>query len=69
MKKVSLFLTSVALFWGMIKLLQKTKDNHQVFTQREQEILNQTAVGYKDNEIASFLRTSEKPFKSANRIF
>lgn len=60
MKKVSLFLISVALFWGIIKLLQKTKDNHQVFTQREQEILNQTAVGYKDNEIAGFLHTSEK---------
>ena len=44
----------------MIKLLQKTKDNHEVFTQREQEISNQIAVGYKDNEIASFLRASEK---------
>ena len=55
MKKVSLFLISVALFGGMIKLLQKTKDNHQVFTQREQEIIDHTAIGYKDNEIASFL--------------
>jgi DNA-binding NarL/FixJ family response regulator len=60
MKKGSLFLISVTLLWGMIKLLQKTKDNHQVFTQREQEIPNQIAVGYKDNEIASFLRASEK---------
>ena len=60
MKKGSLFLISVALLWGMIKLLQKTKDNHEVFTQREQEIPNQIAVGYKDNEIASFLRASEK---------
>ena len=60
MKKGSLFLISVALLWGMIKLLQKTKDNHEVFTQREQEISNQIAVGYKDNEIASFLRASEK---------
>ncbi len=58
MKKVPLFLISVALFWGMIKLLQKTKDNHQVFTQREQGMLNQIGVGYKDNEIASFLRAS-----------
>jgi DNA-binding NarL/FixJ family response regulator len=41
-------------------LLQKTIDNYQVFTQREQEILNQIAVGYKDNEIASLLHTSEK---------
>jgi len=60
MKKGSLFLISVALLWGMIKLLQKTKDNHQVFTQREQAIPNQIAVGYNDNEIASFLRASEK---------
>ena len=60
MKKGSLFLISVTLLWGMIKLLQKTKDNHEVFTQREQEISNQIAVGYKDNEIASFLRASEK---------
>ena len=60
MKKGSLFLISVTLLWGMIKLLQKTKDNHQVFNQRQQEILNQIAVGYKDNEIASFLRASEK---------
>jgi DNA-binding NarL/FixJ family response regulator len=60
MKKVSLFLISVALFWGMTKLFQKTKDNHQVLTQREQEILNQIAVGCKDNEIAGLLRTSEK---------
>jgi len=60
MKKGSLFLISVTLLWGMIKLLQKTKDNHEVFTQREQEIPNQIAVGYKDNEIASFLRASEK---------
>jgi DNA-binding NarL/FixJ family response regulator len=60
MKKVSLFLTSVVLFWGMTKLLQKTKDNHQVFTGREQEILNQIAVGYKDSEIAGLLHTSEK---------
>jgi len=60
MKKGSLFLISVTLLWGMIKLLQKTKDNHQVFTQREQAIPNQIAVGYNDNEIASFLRASEK---------
>jgi len=60
MKKVSLFLISVTLFWGMIKLLQKTKDNHQLFTQREQEILNQIAVGYKDNEIAGLLHTNER---------
>ena len=60
MKKVSLFLISVALFWGMIKVLQKTKDNHQVFTQREQEMLNLIALGYKDNEISGLLHTSEK---------
>jgi DNA-binding NarL/FixJ family response regulator len=60
MKKVSLFLISVTLLWGMIKLLEKTKDNQQVFTQREQDKLNQIAVGYKDNEIASFLRASKK---------
>jgi DNA-binding NarL/FixJ family response regulator len=60
MKKVSLFLISVALFWWMTRLLQKAKDNHQDFTQREQEILNQLAVGYKDNEIAGLLHMSEK---------
>jgi len=60
MKKLSLFLISVTLFLGMIKLFKKTKDNHQVFAQREQEILNQIAVGYKDNEIAGLLHTSEK---------
>ncbi len=60
MKKVSLFLISGTLLWAMIKLLEKTKDNHQVFTQREREIPNQFAVGYDDNEIASFLRVSEK---------
>jgi len=58
MKKVSLFLISVTLFWGIIKLLQKTKENHQLFTQRELEIPNQIVLGYKDNEIASFLRAS-----------
>jgi len=60
MKKFSLFLISVTLFLGMIKLFKKTKDNLQLFTQREQEILNQIAVGYKDNEIAGLLHTSEK---------
>ncbi len=60
MKKLSLFLISVTLFLGMIKLFKKTKDNLQLFTQREQEILNEIAVGYKDNEIAGLLHTSEK---------
>jgi len=60
MKKFSLFLISVTLFLGMIKLFKKTKDNLQLFTQREQEILNEIAVGYKDNEIAGLLHTSEK---------
>jgi len=60
MKKVSLFLISVTLLWGMIKLSQKTKDDHQVSTQRKQEVPNQIAAGYNDNEIASFLRASEK---------
>jgi len=59
MKKVSLFLISATLLWAMIKLLE-TKDNHQVFTQREREIPNQFAAGYDDNEIASFLRASGK---------
>jgi DNA-binding NarL/FixJ family response regulator len=58
MKKFSLFLISVTLFCGIINLLQKTKDNLQLFTLREQEILNQIAVGYNDNEIAGFLHTS-----------
>jgi len=42
----------------MIKLLQKTKDDQQVFTQREQNILNQIAVGYKENELAGLLHAS-----------
>ena len=60
MKKASLFLISVTLLWAMIKLLEKRKDNHEVFTQREQEIPNLLAAGYDDNEIASFLRASGK---------
>jgi DNA-binding NarL/FixJ family response regulator len=60
MKKVLLFLISVTLFWGMIKLLQKTKDNLQLFTHREQDILNQIAVGYNDDEIAGLLHTSRR---------
>lgn len=60
MKKFSLFLISVTLFSGMIKLLQKTKDNLQLFTQREQEILNQIAVGYNENEITGLLHRSER---------
>jgi DNA-binding NarL/FixJ family response regulator len=60
MKKASLFLISVTLLWAMIKLLEKRKDNHEVFTQREQEIPNLLAAGFDDNEIASFLRVREK---------
>ncbi len=60
MKKVSLFLISATLLWGMIKLLEKRKDNHEVFTQREEEIPSLLAAGYDDNEIASFLRAGEK---------
>jgi DNA-binding NarL/FixJ family response regulator len=60
MKKFSLFVISVTLFWGMIKLLQKTKDNLQLFTHQEQKILNQIAVGYNDNEIAGLLHTSPR---------
>jgi len=60
MKKVSLFLISATLLWAMIKLLEKRKDNHEVFTQREQEIPNLLAAGFDDNEIASFLRAREK---------
>ena len=60
MKKVSLFLISATLLWAMIKLLEKTKDNHEVFTQREEEIPSLLAAGYDDNEIASFLRPREK---------
>jgi len=58
MKKFSFFVISVALFWGIIKLLQKTKDNRQPFTQQEQKILNQIALGYNDNEVAGLLHTT-----------
>ena len=60
MKKLSLFLISVTLFLGMVKLLQKRKDNLQVFTQQEQEILNQIALGYNENEIAGFRHRSQR---------
>ena len=60
MKKVSLFLISATLLWAMTKLLEKAKDNHEVFTQREEEIPSLMAAGYDDNEIASFLRASGK---------
>ncbi len=60
MKKVSLFLISATLLWAMIKLLEKTKGNREVSTEREQEIPNLLAAGYDDNEIASFLRAREK---------
>ncbi len=60
MKKFSLFLISITLFLGMVKLLQKTKDNLQLFTHREQEILKLIAVGYNDNEIAGLLHMSER---------
>ncbi len=65
MKKISLFLISVTLLWAMIKLLEKAKDNHEVFTQREQEIPNLLAAGYDDNEIAGFLRAREKGFQES----
>jgi DNA-binding NarL/FixJ family response regulator len=60
MKKFALFLISVTLFLGMIKLLQKTKENLQLFTQREQEILNDIAIGYSENEISELLHASER---------
>ena len=63
MKKASLFLISVGLLWGMAKLLQKTRDNHQVFAQGEQEIPNQIEINYNDNEIPSFLRASQESIR------
>ncbi len=66
MKKVSLFLISATLLWGMIKLLGKRKDNHKVFTQREEEIPSLLAAGYDDNEIASFLRAGEKGIQESH---
>jgi len=60
MKKFSLFLISVALLLGTVKLLQKRKNNLQLFTQQEQEILNQIAVGYNENEIAGLRHRSER---------
>ena len=60
MKKVSLFLISIPLFFGMVRLLQKLKADHQFFTDHEQKILNLIAVGYNDNEIAELLHTSER---------
>ncbi len=66
MKKVSLFLISATLLWTMIKLLEKRKGNHEVFSQREQEIPNLLAAGYDDNEIASFLRAGEKGIQESH---
>ena len=59
MKKLPAFLISIAVFWGVVKLLQKPRAKLQVFTHREQEILNLIATGYMDNEIADLLHTSE----------
>jgi len=39
------------------------KDNPQVFTRREQEILNQIAVGYGENEIVGLLHTSGRSIR------
>ena len=47
----------------MIKLLQKSKDNRQFFTQREQEMLDLIALGYSDNEIADLLHMSEETIR------
>jgi len=60
MKKFSLFLISATLILGMVKLLQKRKDNLQFFTPQEQEILNQIALGYNENEIAGLRHRSER---------
>lgn len=60
MKTFSLFLISITLFCGVIKLLKKSKADLRFFTQQEQEILNLIAVGYRDNEIAELVHTSER---------
>jgi DNA-binding NarL/FixJ family response regulator len=60
MKKVSLFLISIPLFFRMIKLVQKSKGDHHFLTHKEQEILNLIAVGCKDKEIAELLHSSER---------
>jgi DNA-binding NarL/FixJ family response regulator len=61
MKKFSLFLISVTLFLGVAKLLQKRKE---LFTQQEQEILDQIAVGYNENEIAGLRHRSERSIQA-----
>ena len=60
MKTLPSFLISVAVFWGMSKLLQKPRVNLQVLTRREQDILNLIATaGYMDDdEIADLLDTN-----------
>ncbi len=60
MKRFSLFLISVALFLGTVKLLQKRRDNLQLLTQQEQEILDQIAAGYSETEIAGLRHRSER---------
>ena len=60
MKKTSLFLISIPLFVGMMKLLQKSKADLQFLTNHEQKILNLIALGYNDKEIADLLHTSER---------
>ena len=59
MRKALLFLISITLFWGMIKLSRKST-SLQFFSRREQEILNLLAVGYKDDEIAELLHSSQR---------
>jgi DNA-binding NarL/FixJ family response regulator len=40
--------------------IQKSKADLQFFTHQEQETLNLIALGYKDNEIAELLHSSER---------
>ena len=60
MKRVSMFLISITLFYGMIKLVQKSRAHLRFFTRQELEILSLLAVGCKDNEIAELLHTSQQ---------
>jgi len=50
------------LFRKKIKLSQETetKDNFQLFNQRELMVINLIAAGYNDNEIAALLHTNER---------
>ncbi len=63
MKRISMLLISVTLFYGMIKRVQRSRAHLQFFTHQELEILNLLAVGCQDDEIAELLHAPQQTIK------